>query len=124
MLFEEIQTFTHHLMFLELCRGGDLLHFVRRRRKLDENMGKYVFRQIVLGVQYIHSMNIIHRDIKLENILVDNLGIVKICDFGVSKHLQNEDSRASECCGTPAYMAPEVILAGWSGEDRKNKKKK
>jgi protein-serine/threonine kinase len=57
-------------------------------------------------------MNIIHRDLKLENILIDNLGIVKICDFGVSKLLPDEDAKASECCGTPAYMAPEVIMNG------------
>jgi serine/threonine protein kinase len=51
-----------------------------------------------------------HRDIKLENILIDNLGVVKICDFGVSKVLETAESTATECCGTPAYMAPEVIL--------------
>lgn len=87
-------------------------------------MGKYVFKQIVLGLQYIHSKNIIHRDLKLENILIDNLGTVKICDFGVSKHLHNEDSKASECCGTPAYMAPEVIIAGQSNDKKKKKKVK
>jgi len=51
-----------------------------------------------------------HRDIKLENILLDNLGQVKICDFGVSKVLEFPDSKVAECCGTPAYMAPEVVL--------------
>lgn len=65
-----------------------------------------------MGVSYIHSMNIIHRDLKLENILIDNLGVVKICDFGVSKLLETKNTKASECCGTPAYMAPEVIMNG------------
>jgi serine/threonine protein kinase len=51
-----------------------------------------------------------HRDIKLENILLDNLGKVKICDFGVSKILRDKDEKVKECCGTPAYMAPEVII--------------
>ena len=51
-----------------------------------------------------------HRDIKLENILLDNLGKVKICDFGVSKILRDKDEKVNECCGTPAYMAPEVII--------------
>jgi serine/threonine protein kinase len=69
-------------------------------------------------------MNIIHRDLKLENILIDNLGIVKICDFGVSKLLYTEDTKASECCGTPAYMAPEVIMNGQSNDERSKKEKK
>lgn len=64
----------------------------------------------------------IHRDIKLENILIDNLGVVKICDFGVSKHLRNADGQASECCGTPAYMAPEVVMCGQLNDDKKKKK--
>jgi len=111
-LLESIETFKHHLMFLELCRGGDLLHYVRRRRRLDEEVAKYLFKQIVVGIEYIHSKNIIHRDIKLENILLDNLGVVKICDFGVSKLLpEGPESKATECCGTPAYMAPEVIMS-------------
>jgi serine/threonine protein kinase len=51
----------------------------------------------------------VHRDIKLENILLDNCGKVKICDFGVSKLLRDQNELILECCGTPAYMAPEVI---------------
>lgn len=123
MLFETIETPTHNLLFLELCRGGDLLHYVRRRRRIDEDVAKVIFKQIVLGIQYIHSKNIIHRDIKLENILIDNLGVVKICDFGVSKLLENKDSKATECCGTPSYMAPEVVLCEIVNEVAKPKKK-
>lgn len=77
----------------------------------------------MLGIQYIHSRNIIHRDIKLENILIDNLGVVKICDFGVSKLLENSESKATECSGTPAYMAPEVVLCEAINEVNKPKKK-
>ncbi len=110
-MFEAIQTETHYLLFLELCRGGDLLHYVRRRRRIDEEVCKVIFKQIVLGVQYIHSKNIIHRDLKLENILIDNLGVVKICDFGVSKAIEVGVPN-TECCGTPAYMAPEVVYCG------------
>lgn len=67
----------------------------------------------MIGLKYIHSKSVIHRDIKLENILLDNLGVVKICDFGVSKLLvEGPNEKTSECCGTPAYMAPEVIRTG------------
>jgi serine/threonine protein kinase len=55
---------------MELCAGGDLLSFVRKRRKLNEVLAKYLFKQIIEGIGYIHSKNILHRDIKLENIMI------------------------------------------------------
>ena len=70
---------------MENCAGGDLLNYVRKRRKLKEDMAKFVFKQIVQGLRYCHSKSILHRDIKLDNILLDMHGNVKICDFGVSK---------------------------------------
>lgn len=65
--------------------------------------------ELLMGVGYIHSRNIAHRDIKLENILLDNTGQVKLCDFGVSELLEDSNSLMKECCGTPIYMPPEVI---------------
>jgi serine/threonine protein kinase len=95
---------------MELCRGGDLLHYVRKRKKLDEDIAKILFKQLIEGIQYIHRKNVVHRDIKLENILIDNLGKIKICDFGISKLLKGDaDELMNDCCGTPAYMAPEVV---------------
>ena len=63
---------------------------------------------------YIHSKNILHRDIKLDNILFDEKGNIKICDFGVSK-LVNIDEPMFEKCGTPAYIAPEILLSKSDG---------
>ena len=88
--FENLETEKHYLFFIELCQGGDLLQYVRRRRKLNEPLAKYLFRQVICGLGYIHSLGVIHRDIKLENILLDNEGVVKIADFGVSLEI-NED---------------------------------
>ena len=82
--FEILDTETHHLFFMELCQGGDLLNFVRKRRRFEEPLAKYLFKQVIIGLGYIHSQKYIHKDIKLENILIDNEGIVKICDFGIS----------------------------------------
>jgi serine/threonine protein kinase len=73
------------MLVMELCAGGDLLNFVRKRKKLTEEVAKVIFKQIIDGLGYIHSKNIIHRDIKLDNILLDGKGQVKIGDFGVSK---------------------------------------
>ena len=85
-LFETFETEKHYLFVMELCAGGDLLQYVRKRRKLNENVAKYLFKQIIEGIGYIHSKNIVHRDIKLDNILLDNKGHIKIADFGVGKH--------------------------------------
>jgi len=109
-LFDSFQTNKHIVFAMELCAGGDLLNYVRKRRKLKEDLAKYIFKQVVEGLEYCHAKGIVHRDIKLDNILLDSSGKVKICDFGVSKLL--EDIRKdvmSEQCGTPAYIAPEIL---------------
>jgi len=82
---------------MELCSGGDLLTYVRKRRKLKEDIAKYFFKQIIEGLAYIHhSKLIVHRDIKLDNILLDANGKIKICDFGVSRQLSSESERMTE----------------------------
>ena len=84
-IYETIETEKHVVIVMELCAGGDLLNYVRKRRKLKEPVAKKIFKQIIDGLCYIHSKNICHRDIKLDNILLDGAGNVKIGDFGVSK---------------------------------------
>lgn len=98
----------HTLIVMELCPGGDLLNYVRKRRKLSEKYAKFVFKQIMEGIAYVHHMGVVHRDIKLDNILLDGHGNIKIGDFGVSrKTVLNEI--LFEQCGTPAYIAPEIV---------------
>ena len=94
---------------MELCAGGDLLSFVRRRKKLDEKLAKFLFKQTAKGLAYCHRNRVLHRDIKLENLLIDEEGTVKICDFGVSQLLNDPTDLVKDQCGTPAYMAPEVF---------------
>lgn len=85
-LYEAIRDDEHgyELLFMELCTGGDLLHYLRRRRRLEEPIAKLFLKQLMNGLGYLHSKDIAHRDIKLENILLSNLGRIKICDLGVS----------------------------------------
>jgi serine/threonine protein kinase len=99
----------YSMFFMELCQGGDLLNYTRRRKFLDEGYAKYIMKEVMLGLGYIHSRMIIHKDIKLENILLDNHGAVKICDFGISELMTHEKAKCTKSAGTPVYMAPEVI---------------
>ena len=107
-LMETFQTSKHYLIVMELCPGGDLLNYVRKRRKLSEKNAKYLFKQIMQGIAYMHTIGIVHRDIKLDNILLDGNGNVKIGDFGVSRRVEHEEL-LFEQCGTPAYIAPEIV---------------
>lgn len=84
-LLEVFESPKHLLMVMEYAGGGDLLHFVKRRGRIRESDAKYIFKQIVYGLSHIHCRSVIHRDIKLDNILLDCESGVKICDFGVSK---------------------------------------
>ena len=114
-LYDSFETQKHIVFVIELCSGGDLLNYVRRRRRLTEDVAKYIFKQVTEGLYYCHAKNIVHRDIKLDNLLLDSEGKVKICDFGVSK-LISENELMNEQCGTPAYIAPEILKdKGYSG---------
>jgi len=86
-IYETLETQKHIIIVMELCAGGDLLNYVRKRRRLKEPFAQKIFRQIIDGLSYIHSKHVAHRDIKLDNILLDGKGNVKIADFGVSRQI-------------------------------------
>ena len=107
-IFEKYETKKHICIVMEYICAGDLLSFIKKRSKLSEPIAKFIFKQIILALQYIHSHNIVHRDIKLDNILIDLDNNIKICDFGVSKIIKKGDILVEQC-GTPAYIAPEIL---------------
>lgn len=107
-LLEVFESTNHLLIVMEYAGGGDLLQYVKKHKKLKEEEAKGLFRQIVYGLGHIHSRSVIHRDIKLDNILLDSDHGVKICDFGVSK-IMDKVLIIKEQCGTPAYISPEII---------------
>ena len=107
-LLDTFETKDYLLIIMENVSGGDLLTFVKKRTKLNEKICKYIFKQLLLSLKFIHSKNIIHRDIKLDNILIDLNNNIKLCDFGVGKII-HEGEIIKEQCGTPAYIAPEIL---------------
>ena len=115
-LLDTIETEKYILLIMENVLGGDLLTFIKKRNKLQEKTAKFIFKQLLQSIKYIHSKNIVHRDIKLDNILIDLNNNIKLCDFGVGKCITNNNEILSEQCGTPAYIAPEVVSGdGYSG---------
>lgn len=96
-MYDSFETAKHICFVMELCQGGDLLSYVRKRRKLKEDNAKYLLRMLVEGLDYIHTKKfVVHRDIKLDNILLDQSGRIKICDFGVSRQVNSEREHMHE----------------------------
>jgi 5'-AMP-activated protein kinase catalytic alpha subunit len=73
---------------MEYGEGGDLLQLVKKNKKIEEQKAKNIFKQVVHGLAHCHCRSVLHRDIKLDNILMDLAGNIKICDFGVSRLIQ------------------------------------
>jgi hypothetical protein len=76
--YEQFETHSYLCLVLELCAGGDLLTYVRKRKRLNEDQAKFMFRQIIEGILCCHENNILHRDIKLDNILFNSNGLIKV----------------------------------------------
>ena len=108
-ILETIETEKYYLIIMENISGGNLLNIINKMTKLPENYSKYIFKQLIESIIYIQSQNIIHRDIKPDNILIDLNNIIKICDFGVGKEIKSNEY-VKDTCGTPAFIAPEILL--------------
>ena len=93
---------------MPFIRGGELYKVMKASRRFKEDTVKFYAAQLVMGIGYLHSKNIIHRDLKLENILLDQEGYLKIIDFGLAK-LYDEKKLAQTFAGTPEYLAPEMV---------------
>lgn len=101
----------HVYFVMPFIGGGELFTHLRRAKRFSEAETKFYAYQIGQALQYMHSNGIIYRDLKPENILIDANGYIKITDFGISKKLSNENEKAKTLCGTPEYLAPEILLA-------------
>ncbi|XP_025885402.1 serine/threonine-protein kinase SAPK10 isoform X2 [Solanum lycopersicum] len=108
---EVILTPTHLAIVMEYASGGELFERISNAGRFNEDEARFFFQQLISGVSYCHSMQVCHRDLKLENTLLDGSPAprLKICDFGYSKSALLH-SQPKSTVGTPAYIAPEVLL--------------
>jgi len=104
----------HLYLATELASGGDLWALLRKRRRLQEVTCRFISAELIVAVRHVHSHGVLHRDIKLENLLLDGQGHIKLVDFGLSKRLFDPskgiwDGRTFTVCGTNYYMPPEML---------------
>src|SRR5690606_21755641 len=91
------------------------MEMVKARQRLTEPEARYFMLQILGAIKYMHSKRVIHRDLKLGNIFLDEDMNIKIGDFGLAAALVSDDDRKTTMCGTPNYIAPEVLDSKESG---------
>uniref|UniRef100_A0A1A7YGP7 Serine/threonine-protein kinase PLK n=1 Tax=Iconisemion striatum TaxID=60296 RepID=A0A1A7YGP7_9TELE len=96
-------------IFLELCSRKSLAHIWKARHTLTEPEVRYYLKQIISGLKYLHSRGILHRDLKLGNFFVNENMELRLGDFGLAAKLETVEQRKKTICGTPNYLAPEVL---------------
>lgn len=94
---------------LDYVRGGELFYHLKKRRKFTEDEARIFVAEVGLALGHLHSLDIIYRDLKPENILLHASGHIRLTDFGLSKDLDPNRPEAHTFCGTPEYLAPEII---------------
>ncbi|XP_063218009.1 serine/threonine-protein kinase par-1 isoform X2 [Bacillus rossius redtenbacheri] len=107
-IYEVFENREKMVLVMEYAAGGELYDYLSDRKVLTEEESRRIFRQIATAVYYCHKHKICHRDLKLENILLDEHGSAKIADFGLS-NVFNDQRLLSTFCGSPLYASPEIV---------------
>ena len=100
-------------IFLDYIAGGELFNYLRSIGNLSNDEAKFYGASVASMFEYLHAKEIIYRDLKPENLLIDKEGYLKLTDFGFAKHI---DGRTYTLCGTPEYLAPEILLQKGHGK--------
>ena len=107
-LYEILETPQHIFIIMEYCEGQDIMDYILTRNRLSEDESLKYFQQLINALYYLHSQNITHRDIKIDNLLLDKNLDLKLIDFGLSTKYR-DDRLLNQPCGTVVYAAPEVL---------------
>ncbi len=119
-VYEAFEAEDHFYIVSELCSGGDLLTQINSMEQVREYQAKYILKQLLSAISYVHTKNIIHGDVKLENIMIDDIienkdnsqtnYEIKLIDFGCSRlFIANQSKRVQDIIGTTYYLSPELI---------------
>eukprot|EP00824_Muranothrix_gubernata_P024788 TRINITY_DN749_c0_g1_i2.p1 TRINITY_DN749_c0_g1~~TRINITY_DN749_c0_g1_i2.p1 ORF type:complete len:377 (+),score=48.73 TRINITY_DN749_c0_g1_i2:149-1279(+) len=113
-LKEALQDPSRLYLFMDYCPGGDIFFHLSQCGRFGERKARFYTACLVLAFEELHKKNILYRDIKPENILIDSTGFPMLTDFGLSK--ENVKKRTFSFCGTPEYLAPEIVMRGGHGK--------
>jgi len=112
-VYDVVELDTHVYIFMDYCSNGDLLEYVKDKGYIEEHFGQHYFQQILSAVKHLHGLDIAHRDLKCENVLLTSEDNVKITDFGFARHCRDSKTGkrilSSTYCGSCAYAAPEIL---------------
>ncbi|KAH6935331.1 hypothetical protein HPB50_005213 [Hyalomma asiaticum] len=108
-LVEEFNFDTELYLVMELVKGGDLFDAIAAATKFPEYEASCLVSHLASALAHLHSLHVVHRDIKPENLLVGVRGVLKLADFGLATELPQDGSLLSTVCGTPTYVAPEIL---------------
>jgi serine/threonine protein kinase len=105
------QTSNKLFMVSDFCKGGELFFHLKKLRTFSEPMVRFYSAEIVLALEHLHIHHVVYRDIKPENVLLDEDGHVRLADFGLSREGVKDEHGATTFCGTPEYLSPEMIAS-------------
>lgn len=102
--------------------GGELFHHLQQEQRFSQERSRFYSAELLLALEHLHTLDVVYRDLKPENILLDYNGHIALCDFGLCKVNMKDGNRTNTFCGTPEYLAPEILSGHgygmWSDAER------
>ncbi|KAL0071006.1 Serine/threonine-protein kinase [Marasmius tenuissimus] len=96
-------------LVMSFVNGGELFYHLQREGKFDQDRSRFYAAELLMALEHLHGFNVVYRDLKPENILLDYTGHIALCDFGLCKLNMSETEKTNTFCGTPEYIAPELL---------------